>query len=272
MEWFEEFLRLYFRVGKEEAYKFKHKNIPLKLYKYQPYKEDRISAVINKKLWFNIPKNMNDPFDSRGVYWNIDEIVDFLKTRVQKEKINEFGSICSIIDSAIASLRNNIKITCFSEDNMSNLMWSHYAENHKGFCIEYDFTQLSYEKELTKFLFPIGYGSRRYDITDLLKIVIDKHDDQRVNLFFFLMLLKQSNCWLPEKEWRIIKMRRPEEKVFESGYEDCPLKPTAIYLGVNFDKNEVHTVKEKLKSLDIPIYALKVSNSEFFEMKLELIN
>ena len=86
MEWFEEFLRLYFRVGKEEAYKFKHKNIPLKLYKYQPYKEDRISAVINKKLWFNIPKNMNDPFDSRGVYWNTDEIVDFLKTRVQKKK------------------------------------------------------------------------------------------------------------------------------------------------------------------------------------------
>ncbi len=25
MEWFEEFLRLYFRVGIEEAYKFKHK-------------------------------------------------------------------------------------------------------------------------------------------------------------------------------------------------------------------------------------------------------
>ena len=39
-------------------------------------------------------------------------------------------------------------------------------------------------------------------------------------------------------------MKRPEEKEFKNGLEDCPLKPTAIYLGVNFDKNEVHSVKE----------------------------
>ena len=50
MEWFEEFLRLYFRVGIEEAYKFKYKNIPSKLYKYQPYKENRISTIINKNF------------------------------------------------------------------------------------------------------------------------------------------------------------------------------------------------------------------------------
>ena len=67
-------------------------------------------------------------------------------------------------------------------------------------------------------------------------------------------------------------MNRPEEKEFKNGLEDCPLKPTAIYLGVNFDKNEVHSVKEKLKGLDIPIYALKVSNSEFFVIELESIN
>ncbi len=78
MEWFKEFLRLYFRVGIEEAYKFKYRNIPSKLYKYQPYKENRISAIINKKLWFSMPKDMNDPFDCRGVCWNTDEIENFL--------------------------------------------------------------------------------------------------------------------------------------------------------------------------------------------------
>jgi hypothetical protein len=93
---------------------------------------------------------MNDPFDSRGVCWNTDEIEDFLKTRVPKDKIKEFGSIDGIVEGAIASLRNNIKITCFSEELFSMPMWSHYANNHKGFCIEYDFTRLSYEKK--------GYG------------------------------------------------------------------------------------------------------------------
>jgi len=271
MEWFKEFLRLYFRVGIEEAYKFKYRNIPSKLYKYQPYKENRISAIINKKLWFSMPKDMNDPFDCRGVCWNTDEIENFLKTRVHKDKIKEFDSIDSIVEGAIASLRNNIKISCFSEELFSMPMWSHYADNHTGFCIEYDFTRLSYENDLTKYLFPVGYDSRRYDITNLFKKTFNEPYDPRVILLCFLMNLKHSS-WSYEKEWRIIKMRLPEEKEFTSGLEDCPLKPTAIYLGVNFDKNEVHSVKEKLKSLDIPIYVLKVSNSEFFEMDLESIN
>jgi hypothetical protein len=271
MEWFKEFLRLYFRVGIEEAYKFKYRNIPSKLYKYQPYKENRISAIINKKLWFSMPKDMNDPFDCRGVCWNTDEIENFLKTRVHKDKIKEFDSIDSIVEGAIASLRNNIKISCFSEELFSMPMWSHYADNHTGFCIEYDFTRLSYENDLTKYLFPVGYDSRRYDITNLFKKTFNEPYDPRVILLCFLMNLKHSS-WSYEKEWRIIKMRLPEEKEFTSGLEDCPLKPTAIYLGVNFDKNEVHSVKEKLKNFDIPIYVLKVSNSEFFEMELESIN
>jgi hypothetical protein len=62
------------------------------------------------------------------------------------------------------------------------------------------------------------------------------------------MNLKHSS-WSYEKEWRIIKMRLPEEKEFTSGLEYCPLKPTAIYLGVNFDKNEVHSVKENWNQL-----------------------
>lgn len=72
------------------------------MYKYQPFEENRISTVINYKLWFTVPKDMNDPFDSRGVCWNTDEIEDFLKTRVPKDKIKEFGSIDSVVDGAIA--------------------------------------------------------------------------------------------------------------------------------------------------------------------------
>lgn len=69
---------------------------------------------------------MNDPFDSRGVCWNTDEIEDFLKTKVPKNKIKEFGSIDSIVDGAIASLRNNIKIkSCVKnhgENRVENLI------------------------------------------------------------------------------------------------------------------------------------------------------
>ena len=33
-------------------------------------------------------------------------------------------------------------ITAFSENNKSLLMWSHYADSHKGICVEYSFDDL----------------------------------------------------------------------------------------------------------------------------------
>lgn len=34
------------------------------------------------------------------------------------------------------------KIACFSKNITSTLMWAHYADYHKGFALEYDFTQV----------------------------------------------------------------------------------------------------------------------------------
>lgn len=266
-EWYKEFIDLYFKSNILEAYKFKHKNIPSKLFKFQPYKEDRISSIINNKIWFTIPKDLNDPFDSRGVYWNTE---DLQKIFVSRNKYLKLEKVNQIVTDAVASLRNNIKITCFSEDLFSMPMWSHYADNHKGFCVEYNFKQLDYENDFTKYLFPVGYESQRYNITNLTKLILENQTDLRINLFFFLMSLKHKS-WAYENEWRIIKMRLSDVE-FKSGLEDCPVKPTAIYLGVNFDENEVQTILEKFINMEIPIYRLKVGNSKFFDLDLIKIN
>ena len=44
-----------------------------------------------------------------------------------------------IIEEADMFLRNYPNIACFSESKDSPTMWAHYADNHKGFVLEYDF-------------------------------------------------------------------------------------------------------------------------------------
>lgn len=78
---------MYFTGDYEGAYKCKYDNIPSKLYKFQAFEENRISTVINNKLWFTMPKDMNDSFDSRGVYWDNQEIENILRSYLSEEKL-----------------------------------------------------------------------------------------------------------------------------------------------------------------------------------------
>ena len=57
---------------------------------------------------------------------------------------------------------------CLSENNSSVLMWSHYADNHKGICIEYDFESIKNNKLIYYSLFPVNYTAKPIDIYDLV--------------------------------------------------------------------------------------------------------
>lgn len=49
--------------------------------------------------------------------------------------------------------KENIHLACFSETYKSILMWSHYANNYKGFCVEYNFKELGLNNAVTRFYF-----------------------------------------------------------------------------------------------------------------------
>lgn len=267
ISWFEKFYDLYFTGDYEGAYQCKHTNIPSKLYKFQPFEERRVSTVLNKKLWFTPPKDMNDPFDSRGVYWDNQEVEEFLRSLLSEEKFKQYNSIDDIVNGSISSMRDNIRITCFSKELYSMPMWAHYANNHTGFCIEYDFSSLNYDNNITKNLFPVGYETNRYNITNLFKMSLSDKYDMRIKLLFFLMNIKHSS-WSYEKEWRIISIRKSilDEEAFKGGLEDCSINPTAIYLGINFDENNIDYINDVFSGTNIPIYKLKTHNSQFFDL------
>ena len=85
----------------------------MKLYKYYSVNKYSISTLVNNFCWFSDPETFNDPFDSNIV------------------------PIQTIKNAQLSGA----KFLCLSSQNDNLLMWSHYSDSHRGFCVEFtDFT------------------------------------------------------------------------------------------------------------------------------------
>ena len=82
---------------------------------------------------------------------------------------------------------------CLSEKRHDILMWSHYADGHTGFCLEFDREGF----KSWNFCEPIQYR-KAYPTC---KQFIDKIESKALHQIF---LLRKSEHWKYEKEWRVI--------------------------------------------------------------------
>jgi hypothetical protein len=120
----------------------------------------------------------------------------------------------------IREQNRNIRICSFSKTNTSTLMWSHYADDHKGICIEYDFL---FEDSIRPFVQPVFYRK------DLHKIgLFEEYDTMQM----IAANLIKSPSWSYEKEWRLTIFKQ-REHFFQK--LSSP-KPTAIYLGARINE------------------------------------
>lgn len=77
----------------------------------------------------------------------------------------------------------------------SLLMWSHYASNHTGFCLEYQLTDLT-QHLFPMQLYPIHYTNEIFDMNASTK--------SRLNIYSMAILASISKHidWQYEHEWR----------------------------------------------------------------------
>ena len=65
----------------------------------------------------------------------------------------------SSLDGCMDKIKDAVRVVCLSEVYDSMLMWSHYAQNHMGYCIEYDFEE---NDMYYRHLHPVTYTKDRY--------------------------------------------------------------------------------------------------------------
>ncbi len=105
-------------------------------YKYTKYRKEFFENFQLKLSRFG---EFNDPFEMIPG--------DFLLTLPQTESARILAQYPSLSDpdhhlecyqNVSAGVRASLGVICFSERSDSLLMWSHYADNHNGICIEFD--------------------------------------------------------------------------------------------------------------------------------------
>jgi hypothetical protein len=125
------------------------------LYKYRSYSAQSLSILINRELYFASPQQLNDPFDCQ---LSIPEALaaavtktDSMPTKFQvplRKKLRQFGELAHIYEKMAADWEK-LGVLSLSEVSDNSLMWTHYSDNHRGFCLGFELEEpfTSYNEE-----------------------------------------------------------------------------------------------------------------------------
>lgn len=155
-------------------------------------------------------------------------------------------------------LKKRNKSCCFSEKNNSLVMWSHYAKEHQGVCIEYDFGSLPYNDCRRLKLFPIIYQDELFDATPYIQQL--SYSDKINSYLSLLACIYKAKEWEYEAEWRLIYDE--PMKLGEETSVSMPV-PSKIILGAKVKENDPSTIKIKRISEEqnIPIAQMELAEN-----------
>jgi hypothetical protein len=199
------------------------------LYRYRKPTLRNFEMLSRNEIYFSAATAFNDPFDC-SIELIIDdsksgqEIIEHSVKRYEKyfgiseavtrEKLEPFGransqqlkEICeSIRKIDMSGIKSGFGILSLSEIDNHPLMWAHYADGHKGFCIEYQRTPENDFQHCQ----PIRY-SETYPKVDLFNTDFKEVCD--------LALFTKSKHWKYEREWRRVINEPSVTETYKNGF------------------------------------------------------
>lgn len=152
----------------------------------------------------------------------------------------------------IKDLQETLKVCSFCESPDNLLMWSHYTNHHKGFCIQYDIS-INDDHSWKSLFYPVIYQSDIYDSTDHMISSIILNDFN--NLYPYIACATKSTEWKYENEWRIIILLS-EAYSRQNFAMNCQTK---VYLGSRIEKDYEEKIIDICKSQSISVVKAKTS-------------
>ena len=237
---------------------------PRVLYKYRPFNARTLRLLSDGEAYYADPATFNDPLDCQPVI-TVDTDVGALEKlcyrmlvlaldkdkalkrideyRHLSEEYGNYQSDVAATDAYVESLRACVERLLYSKMKTAGvlslagrwncpLMWSHYADQHRGLCVAY-----STSEHRCGNLAPVDYRSPGdMKVSVLGKWIVDKSTEARDSIraaFFYA----KAGQWRYEKEWRDVK--------WSAGVTYSPLKPIGVYFGLRCD-DAVRTAVVKL--------------------------
>lgn len=184
-------------------------------YKHLAIRDSSIFGTFkNNTLLFSYPYTFNDPFDCMFEI-EIDHDHDkldlelFLKMSILDESYAAASQdLTDYIDSKVAEFKKKFRtqysVSCFNANPLSILMWSHYADHHKGFMMEF---RVPKNSEMMNMPLPVDYR-QDFPIINLnwniKNFLLDDDGFRNLKIAQDMALVKSSE-WHYEKEFRYVE-------------------------------------------------------------------
>ncbi len=248
-------------------------SVPSTLYKYQSYNELNLCNLGTRQLWFSLPTKFDDPFDCAiglGVPLpnpSDDDVDRIVACAEQRDGISVTGS--SLLDSSgkerslrecvisaymrfttrvYEDVRTRFGVCCLSAKGSDLLMWSQYAEAHRGFC-------LVFHGVFPPFCSAKGVAYPEEPAPDLVGMMCGDNREAYMAQWF---ICTKHHEWGYQEEWRLF---RPDKADSLVPYPPNSLK--AVHFGVNMQPEHKEEVARILQGSPTKLYNMKRAESGF---------
>jgi hypothetical protein len=271
-------------------------HLPLALYRYRAESSREHDNLRKHVLWFSSPERYNDPYDC-AFKLGIDEVRKSIQRAAVAETLKQQGisplppevkqvlatgekpleqvaaaspglvdkealligveRLLRRVQDFLDAIRGKVKACSFSERNDSVLMWSHYADQHKGFCVEYDTRVLAANQQMR--LYPVLYSPQLFDVTGLATAFVTGLRDELPTGHTLLPILQKWDVWSYEMEWRGLTLLHPSGV----GARLDNIRPNRIFLGAKMPDRNRERIAHSYKGKGIIIEQMSLSGDAF---------
>jgi hypothetical protein len=177
------------------------------LFHYQKFNADWLRmAVLDEKIYFSNPNNFNDPWDCQPSYYIPTEnereiresyIAKFTANESDGDSAAKLRRDKKYLESVIEKFSNlmrdaihkQYRVYCLSTHAESTLMWSHYADNHRGVCLDFKCDN------------EVFGGAMRVNYIDKYPLIDFTCDP-------LLPLITKACAWSYEDEYRVVALEK----------------------------------------------------------------
>lgn len=253
--------------------------LPRYLYKYRGTFSANSNAVdhfrdilVRSKLWLSSPVDFNDPFDTAAFFYIPKEakakknrFKELAKSQgLKREEADLFSrkmmrrshkKVEAELQAIFEKMLKKTGIFSFAGDPRNILMWSHYANNHEGFCIQFEVAQ---DVRLLSQALDVEY-SLQYPSVNWV---------EGFEKSLIPVMLRKHIGWAYEQEARLVQPGRAHQHM-----SILPHSVSAIIFGCKMRKDEKAAVKILLKEReadDLPSVKLYQAKQHKTDYRLQI--
>jgi hypothetical protein len=196
---------------------------------------------------------------------------EFLESLGEKEKELEqqsyehfIGGLLSVSNGPSASpdlfsfFRNKVGVSCFATNPSSVVMWSHYANEHTGICVEFSRSTMLLSAKFLELLHPVRYTEKFWEAFRLLWTPPEYFHQVPMDVLPILAACHKSKEWEYEHEWRLVSLDPAGDPRFPLDF-----KPSRIILGARIERADRAAIEELAQRISVPVINAQLAKDRF---------